>query len=516
MKRIGLIFLGILLFCGAEVVKSQEDRPFRMELQAPEEVYPYDILNLGEKGLVVYFENDGLSKTEINWRFVHYDAFFKKRWSADVSLLRNMEPKATYVDSNRIAILFKYEGKKKSEVFHKFVTLRIKDTAKVSMDLPFVRDVTPNLLYAGDDRAFFSYYVDDKEQFFLLKYADGKTQEIVFPELQKAYVQFIQPIPNSTQLLVGVRNDLGKKSNQMLFYRISVDGLIVAKAMIPNFSDVFFNRARAVQLNDDTVMIMGSYILKNSISGGVLTPVAEQSTGVFTAILSEKMTIDSARYFNFAHNELIFKYLSKREQEKMHKKLEDASERDNISLNLQILLHEPLKTDSSIVFLVEAYYPEYRTEENVNYDFYGRPFPNNRTYFEGYRYTNAIIGGFNPKGELLWDNNFSLNELISFDLKPRVALCADSNVVMLAFSNEGNINTAAISGYTIVQNPERSRIEPMNASDFVIKTEKPQIEYWYKNYFLSYGYQKIRSSGKGSKSRDNAFFLNKMIYKSVD
>ena len=516
MKRIALSILGIILLGCVGGLKSQNDRPFRIELQAPEDAYPYDVLNLGEKGLVVYFENEVLSKTEINWRFVHYDVFFKKRWSMDIPMLRNMEPQVSYVDSTRIAMLLKYDGKKKPGVFHKFVTIRLKDTVKVSIDLPFVRDVAPNLLYAGDDRAYFSYYNDDKEQFFLLRYADGKTQEIAFPELDKAYVQFVQPIPNSSQLIVCVRNDIGKKANQLRFYRMSVDGLIVSSTMIPNSENVFFNRARAVRLHDDTVMIMGSYVLKNSISGGVLTPSAEQSTGVFTAILSDRMSVDSARYFNFAHNALIFKYLSKKEQEKMKKRLDDPGDRDNLSLNLQILLHEPLKTDSSIVFLVEAYYPEYRTEENVNYDFYGRPFPNNRTYFEGYRYTNAIIGGFNPKGELLWDNNFSLNEVISYDLKPRVALCADSNVVLLAFSNDGNINTAAIMGYTVVQNPERSRIEPMNASDFVIKTEKPQIEHWYKNYFLSYGYQKIRSTGKGTKNRDNAFFLNKMIYKNVD
>ncbi len=516
MKRIALCITGILLLFATEGVKSQEDRPFRIEFQAPEEVYPYDVLNLGEKGVIVYFENDMISKTLINWRFVYYDAFFKKQWSVDVPLPRYMEPKAAYTDSLRVAVLFKYEGKRKLAAFHKFVTIQLKNSEKTSVDLLFAKDVAPNLLYALDDRAFFSYYQDDKEQFFMLKYADGKTQEIIFPELQKSYIQFIKPIPNSTQMLVGVRNDVGKKSNQMFFYRLSVDGVIISKVMMPNSENIFLNKATAVQLNEDSVMIMGSYILKNSISSGILTPAAEQSTGVFTVVLSEDMALDSIRYFNFAHNKLIFKYLSKREQEKMRKKLEEENADNPVSLNLQVLLHEPLKADSSIVFLAEAYYPEYRTEENVNYDFYGRPFPNSRTYFEGYRYTNAIIGGFNLKGELIWDNNFSLNELISFDLEPRVALCADSNVVLLAFSNDGNINTAAISGYTVVQNPERSRVEPMNASDFVVKTEKPQIQYWYKNYFLSYGYQKIRSSGKGSKNRDNAFFLNKMVYKNVD
>lgn len=515
MNRITLFFTGVLLFLNV-LAQSQNDRPFRIEMQAPEDAYPYDMLNLGAKGVIVYFENDAISKTKVNWRFVHYDAYFKKQWVADVVLPKGMEPKATYVDSLRIALLFKFEGKKKSEVYHQFISIQLKDTAKISLNLPFVKDLTPNLLYALSDRAFFSYYLDDKEQFFMLNYADGKTQEIVFPELEKPYVQFVKPIPNSSQMLVGVRNDLSKKSNQMLFYRLSIDGVIVSKVMLPAAEDVFYNKATALQLNEDTVMIMGSYILKNNISGGILSPANELNTGVFSAVLTNYQKIDSVNYFNFSHNSLIFKYLSKREQEKMKKRLEDEKKGEEVSLNLQLLMHEPLKTDSAIVFLVEAFYPEYRTEENVNYDFYGRPFPNSRTYFEGYRYTNAIVCGFNQQGTLIWDNNFSLNELISYELKPRVALCADSNVVLLAFSIDGNVNTLAISGYKVVQNPERSRIEPMLASDFVVKTEKHDIEYWYKNYFISYGYQKIRSTGKGSKDRDNAFFLNKMIYRNVD
>jgi hypothetical protein len=106
--------------------------------------------------------------------------------------------------------------------------------------------------------------------------------------------------------------------------------------------------------------------------------------------------------------------------------------------------------------------------------------------------------------------------MIAYDLKPRVAMNMDSNNVLMAYSFEGNIVTMAINGYSVVQNIERSRIEPMYETDITIKTEKPLIQYWYKNYFLSMGYQKIKNSSRNGKSRDNAFFLNKMIYKNSD
>lgn len=514
-RRIGIV-IGVLLFVFCLRSGAQDDRPFRIEFQAPEEVYPYDVINLGKKGVVVYFENEAISKTQINWRFIYYDVYFRKQWVVDVPLPKTMEPALTFADSTRLALLFKYEGKKKSTVLHQFVTIQLKDTISHSIAIPFNKEVIPNVLYATSDRAFFSYYKDDDEQFFSLNYADGQTKSIQFPELKKAFVQFVKPIPNSSQLMVAVRNDLGKKINELCLYRISMDGLIVHKISILPSQETFFNKLTAIQLSEDSVLLIGSYVLTNSISGGFLSPSSEQNTGLFSALMVDFKIVDSVRFFNFAYNKTIFKYLSSKEQDKMKKKLENTNKEDVVSLNLQLMVHDPVSTDSAIVVLCEAYYPEYRTEENVNYDFYGRPFPNNRTYFEGYRYTNSIVCGFNRRGVLIWDNNFSLNELISYELKHRVALCPDSNVVLLAFSNDGNINTAAISGYKVVQNPERSRIEPLNSSDFIVKTEKPQIEFWYENYCLSYGYQKIRGSGKGSKNRDNAFFLNKMIYKGLD
>jgi hypothetical protein len=338
-----------------------------------------------------------------------------------------------------------------------------------------------------------------------------------FPKVQKSHAQFVSPIPNSSQLLVGVRNDISKKENQLILYRVSIDGLNISQTNLPTDDAVFFNRCQMIQTSNDSLIVIGTYSLKNSISNGIFSPATETNTGIFTVLVTGNQKVDSLNLYNFSFNRMIFKYLSSREQEKTKKKLENSDPKsESTSLNLQLINHIPIKSDSTVIFLTEAYYPEYRTEESVNYDFYGRPFPNNRTYFEGYRYTNSLVFGFDLNGKLLWDNNFSLNEMIAYDLKPRVAMNMDSNNVLMAYSFEGNIVTMAINGYSVVQNIERSRIEPMYETDITIKTEKPLIQYWYKNYFLSMGYQKIKNSSRNGKSRDNAFFLNKMIYKNSD
>ncbi len=513
MKWNKLILLFSIIATCFMSIRAQTDVPFRIELQAPEDVYPYDVINLKEKGLIVYFENEIISKTEASWRFIHYDSHFKKKWVQDVSLFRHMEPLITYSDSLRVGILFKYDGKKQAETLHKLVQFELNDSLKRVFDLPFKKNEIPNILHISTDRAYFSYYENDKETFYVLKYIEGKAEKINLPKIEKGYVQFIESIPNSTQLIIGVRNDIGKKQNELIIYRVSIDGVVVTSFVVPIDDETFINQASAIRINSDSLIICGTYIRKNSIPSSIFSPKNELNTGVFSTLYSSQK-IDSANCYNFSHNRNIFKFLSTKEQERQRKKIEsERSIGEATSLNLQLLIHKPILGDSVVAFLTEAYYPEYRTEENVNYDFYGRPFPNSRTYFEGYRYTNAIISGFDYRGKLIWDNNFSLNEMISFDLKPRVSMCFDSSNVLMGYSYDGNINTMVINGYTTIQNPERSRIEALNSSDFIIKTEKPQLEYWYNKYFISYGYQKIRSSGKGSKNRDNAFFLNKMIYK---
>lgn len=508
-KLIGSICVFLFLTNG---LSAQNDRPFRIELQSPEEMYPYDVINLHEKGLIVFFENENISKSLVNWRFVYYDVFFRKQWSTDVPMPRYMEPKLTFADSTRFSILFKYEGKRNMPEIHKYVSISLQDSVRKVFDLPVDKRSTPRKLYSFSDRAFFSYSDDKSETFYMLKYAEGVAQTIKFPSVENGSIQFLSTIPNSTQILVGVRNDISRKNNELIIFRMSIDGLIVSSSQLPFNDDAFINQAKIIPINNDTLMILGTYVLKNRIQGNFFSPSTEVNTGVFTALYNYQQ-LDTAKYFNFSQNAMIFRYLSSKEQDKMRKKVEsERSVGESVSLDLQLLVHEPVLKDSTIFFLVEAFSPEYRTDESMSFDFYGRPMPNNRTYFEGYRYTNAIVSGFDFNGSQLWDHNYSLNEMISFDLIPRVSLSSDSNVTLLAYSYDGNINTFAFNGYNVVQNPERSRIEPLHSSDFVIRTEKSQLEHWYKNFFLSYGYQKIRSSGKGNKNRDNAFFLNKMVY----
>jgi hypothetical protein len=168
-------------------------------MQAPEEVYPYDVINLGAKGVIVFFENQILSKTQASWRFVYYDAFFKKKWFTDIVLNRFMEPKIDYSDSNLVALIFKYEGKKKVSNVHQFVSIRMKDTLKTIISLPIDKDLTPNVLYADEDRALFSFYDDNNESFYQLKYSDSLPKKINFPEVKNSYVQFVTPIAGSTR-----------------------------------------------------------------------------------------------------------------------------------------------------------------------------------------------------------------------------------------------------------------------------------------------------------------------------
>jgi len=514
MNKIKILFCLISVTLLSNGFSQKLDPPFRIELNAPKDEYPYQIATLGDKGFILYYEAEILSKTTRKWRFVNYDAYFRKIWQKDIVLNRFLEPIKDYADSLMFGVTMKYNGPK--EIVNPIIvySIKLKDTSDYLFELPFDNKDIPNKLIVDTDRAFLTTYKNDKEDLYILKFADKKYEKIVFPNTNDSFIQFISKVENSTQLLVGLRNDNSRKENQISIFRISIDGIIVSQVDIPKNSDYFLNSSKIYQIGLDTFLIIGTYINKSDKPSGLFVSGNEVNTGIYSLLISSTYVLSEINYYNFARMKNIFRYLSSKDADRLRKKSNSNKITDpGYSLNLQLLLHNIKKMDSSYIFISEAYYPEYRTEENVNYDFYGRPFPNSRTIFEGYRYTNGIITGFDKTGKLNWDNNYPLNNMISFELSPRISSLSDSTNILLAYCNDGEIYTMAINKNDIIQNIERSKIDLLSSNEFAVSTNKSYIRYWYNNFFLMSGYQEIRGNSKSNKSKKNTFFITKMVYK---
>ncbi len=513
MKKV-LLLLSIILFglSSSMLFAQSANTPFRFEMEAEEGVYPYEVISLGKNGFLVYYESEIISRSTAHWSFIKFDTYFKKIWKKDAVLYRDLEPVKQYSDSSNVGILFNYQGKKKPEYINQLVCINLMDTSVFTFTIPISEISLPNQLIVTNKYCYLSILYKDNEILYQLNRENQKFTKLSSSETKEQTIGFLQKHATLPEGVVcGIINNISRKSNQIDIISYDSSGLIMNQYVIPAQSNYFYNTCEYIETGKDSVLIIGNY-LNSSERPNIIGGSEDKNTGIYVAVVRGKV-VEKIKFYNFSRFENIYKYLTDKDLQRIRKKIgEDDDTQPGYSLNLSLLTQTPKLHDSVIIVMNEAYYAEYRTEENLSYDYYGRPFPTNRTVFDGYRYTNGIVCGISKNGDLLWDNNFALNNILTYQLKPRISYFIDSNDLVMAYNHNGEIVSMIIQGNKITQAAEYSKVETLSPSDFVLENEKSDIIYWYQNYFLSYGYQTIRNTQKRGRSRVNVFYLTKMVY----
>ena len=190
----------------------------------------------------------------------------------------------------------------------------------------------------------------------------------------------------------------------------------------------------------------------------------------------------------------------------------------NTSRNLVTVafnLNSPLAyraPNNTYIFSVEVYQPYYRTETRMDYDFYGRPYPYTYNIFSGYDFYDVIIAGISKKGELIWSNDFRIEDMLTYSLKRKSVVFNDDNFITLAYVNNGNVISQTVEGSTDIDR-SAMKIGTDFPQDKVTQEENSHIIGWYDDVFIIYGYQKLRNRTLEDKSTRNIFYVNKIAYK---
>lgn len=176
--------------------------------------------------------------------------------------------------------------------------------------------------------------------------------------------------------------------------------------------------------------------------------------------------------------------------------------------------------DGSFHLLGETYDRLVTTTTDVSYDFYGRMMPYTRTSFDGYQYKNAFYTAVDSSGGNIASSVFDIHHVRRESDRVQItAFVQDtlSGKILYAYLSQGMVFYRSIdreSGFT----PLRSfRLTPSVPNDRVQRTWSEGLLPWYPGCMLSYGYQQILNPRRKGKSRQNVFYLNKlMIEQSED
>ncbi|WP_201981483.1 hypothetical protein [Hymenobacter rubidus] len=311
----------------------------------------------------------------------------------------------------------------------------------------------------------------------------------------------------------------GRKS-RLLLKQLTDKGQLVSSEFVQAESDRSLITAQVTPPQDTTArLLMGTYSLRDpTYAQGLFATDLRPAvgTGVKPAL----------RFYDFLHLKHFFDYLKPSRQARLRLRTERrlARKLPPLRWHYHLLLHELLpQPDGGYVLVAEVYYPHYRYNSYGSYvgpfnsigNQYGTsPYANSRI-FDGYQTTHALVCGFDRAGNLIWDNNFVVENLRRSELEEgvRIQNLPDGRLV-LAYLDEDKLRYKVINRADTSPNDEQVPIKTGSAPDDqhaerTTETSQADLLPWFGSRFVAAGYQRVRVDHGPDRE---VFFLNSVVF----
>jgi hypothetical protein len=501
----------------------------RVEIPVPNENFQVQVISLKEDGLLL------LSKTgKTTFSVTKFDSNLGRSFTIDGQLDENQ----SYVDFHRegrdVYLLF---AKQNSDLYH-----IIKISTGIGIMTKYVFEAISRFeiseFKVHNNIAYLAGMV--REEPVLLSIGLNISKPRIIAGGMKGTASITSIDFDEAEDLVNVTYSVKKgRTSYVVIKKINVNGKIIDQFTIEPEEDFGLLTGKTFITADGTELLIGNFGYKGYQSNGV-----PMSQGLYIGKVGGEST-EFLNYHSFTDFKNFFKFMSARQQEKIEKQIERKKERGgDLKLNYRVLVHDVIKKDNQYILIAEVFYPEFRYNNNNPYGFgntWGSPFWGGRSMmynpylmsrywglnswawnpwlwsnnsfnnqqFDGFKYTHAVVAGFDEKGKLLWDNSFSFDEVKSMDLKEKVKVKIDNDVLTLVYSNKGKLNSKIVKGNEVLEGNKSIEISTDREGDKVRDNQNEDIEYWHENFYLAYGYQKISNRNDGSR---RVFYLNKIEF----
>jgi hypothetical protein len=541
-KSLSLCVFYTILFASINL-SAQKEKPIRVEIEAKSSADSYKIIPFGKKGVVLFYQSDEvIDKQNYRWYVTLFDTKFKEVWSTEFPVFKSMDLRFfDYNDQN----VFLYLEKKKDNYLKldfQIITISVNDGIiksvngifpqtshiddfKVSGNSAFIggRTLPTKGSYCTQSILSFTFiplitgYNVNKyhSALYSIDLNNGNIKTIPSQYEGQSWIESIFYNNKSKLIIVNIRNHIPKKTNNMFVNDYDESGTLLNSTNLQSSNEGRkLNTGKTFSLNNNSKLVIGTY--NNTVKGRRANPAffgfEEESTGLYFAKIENNQQ-KFVNFYNFADFKTFFSYISDKKAARIKlKALKKQSQGKELSFNYKLLVHDVIQSNNQLIVIAEAYTPEYHTVSYTSFDAYGRPYTNSYQVFDGYRYTNALVASFDEEGKLLWDNSFEIWNILTYNLKERVKVLFDEDDIILTYSSEGNIASKIIRNNQVIEGKTYTKIETNYSNDKLITDFNSDMEFWYDNYFISYGYQKIKNNSSGEKSKRTVFYFNKIAF----
>ena len=518
MKIIKNVCCLLLIFFISNNGYSQKLQPIRLEVPSEINEENFHVEILGEKGVLIFYEsNEVTNDNQRKWFFGLFNTSLKQQWLKFIPLADKLE----YVDSDRsdtkLFLLFRNLTRGRSEEgSYEIVTYNI-----LSNEFSKVTGTFPN-------KAEIAGFKTIENTGCLALNINRQETDLLFVDLITGDINPAHVMPDSDSYIFKLQADKQNrkfytalkviKDNRYIsdkLIRFSSKGIeehtydIAVMENLKSISNYYF-----VPQNNNHLLVFGTYdIITERINSfkDLLDNEDPKSVGMYYLEFVEGNQT-SLKFYDFLGFDNIYGSLGNRTLEYKKSSNQQAESKEK-SLSAYYHLYDPqvIKIDEQYVFSVEVYKPFYTLETRMDYDFYGRPVPYSYNVFGGYDFYDVIVVGLSEEGDLIWNNDFAINDLRTFELNRNSIVFNDDEFISIAYVNKGYIHLQTIEGPADIGKVQ-TEIESKFEKDRVADDQFNQIKFWYDKYFLIYGYQKLKNRTLDDQNVRTAFYVNKVAY----
>lgn len=498
----------------------------RVELPAPATNQTYHTISLGSKGVVLVSQ---LSRNAFNVQ--RLNAELDREWSINGTIEENLDFVKSSYDGQSVYLLF---SRQRTD-FYQVVKIGLAGFMETFFLSAVERFQITDFQTLGYS-VFMAGTVRDEPMLLYTNLASKQSK--VLPGATQANTVIQSVDIDSTHRLVNVCYAARKNREIKLISRTFDEyGQMVSQVLVEPEEDVSLLNGRLFMLNDSTKLMIGTYGFRNMQGGN--------NSGASQGLFLSKIVYDEVeftQYHSFTDFKNFFNFMNERERERMERRIERKKESGNdVKLNYRLLVHDIIEQNGNYLISGEVFYPEYRNNNMGPYgmnSWWGSPmmmspwgmgmFPgwglwnpylwdpwfgsrrfNNGQIFNGFVYTHAIVASFDSKGNRLWDNSLPFENVRDMELKEKMRVRANNDqTVAMFYSNKGAIKAKVFDQDKTLADLAPIPVTTTEINDKVRQTATDEVLYWYGNYYLAFGFQRIT----GEEGRRNVFYLNKISF----
>lgn len=476
----------------------------RYEVPSAKDEISFEILPAEEEGIFLYRRLSSSPTDHIE--IVKLDTAFQEKWRGYLPIDRKYLLMGKIADQGKVFFLLRYQDYSRNnlELFAidqsngNFLKHEIRNF------IPFA----PLEFHTTQHAAIIGGYFNQVPVVMYYSFLTGKSK--ILPGLlnEDGELTQVETHPDGTfDVLISARNFKGQQTVWIKNY--DAEGNLQGNFSLEPDGSRHLIFARSIKTANNMQLVAGVFGGRNT----------EYSRGLFLASI-DPSGMQQLRYYNYGDLENFFNYMTAKREKRVKERIERRKVKGKRTrFNYRFLVHEIVPYNNQYVLLGEAFYPRYLTADRTYYSgffspsaLYQNSLIRDGRIFDGYRYTHAVVMGFDLNGNLLWDNSFEINDVRTFTLEQFVKLEVQQDRIALLYLFDNELRTKIIKNNEVLEGKSIEPMKTLSENEFVKQdgTDFNKLDYWYSDFFYAYGVQEINNPQTGKR---RVFFVNKISYR---